>query len=421
MQNTGSIEGGAFKRRSTCQICDSEDLRPFLDFGDVPLAGGFLKKEDLHRDALYPQTICFCEQCKEVQVKEIVPAEVLFRDYRYVSSTTQTLRDHFERYAKEMAERFLAQRSFVVEFGSNDGVLLKPFRDLGIQALGVEPAVNISQLARDQGCEVINDFFNTTVAAAIVITRGHADLICANNIFAHIDDMHEPMRAIRHLLKPDGVFVCEVHYLLDLIKSFQYDMFYHEHIMHHSLRALSYLLNRYDMEVFDVKRVTTHSGSIRVYSQKRGSGRQPVSSDVGELLALEEKEGIYEFETFVEFSKGVHQRRHQLIELVRNLRAEGKRIVGYGASGRATVHMNFCNFGTDDVEYVVDASHEREGRYIPGVHVPIVNPRVLETDRPDYALVFAYNYMDEIVKKETAFLSRGGKFIVPLPEPMILE
>jgi len=421
MQNAGSIEAGAFKRRATCQICDGEGLRPFLDFGDVPLAGGFLKKEDLHRDALYPQTVCFCETCKDVQVREIVPPEVLFRDYRYVSSTTQTLREHFERYAKEMKERFLTQDSFVVEFGSNDGVLLKPFNSLGVQAVGVEPAVNISQLARDKGCDVINDFFNTTVAAAIADTRGRADLICANNIFAHIDDMHEPMRAIKHLLQPDGVFVCEVHYLLDLVKSFQYDMFYHEHIMHHSIRSLSYLLNRYDMEVFDVKRVATHSGSIRVYSQNRGGGRHAVSGDVAELLGLEEQEGLYEFDTFVEFSRGVHQRRDQLTALVRNLRAQGKRVVGYGASGRATVHMNFCGFGTADLEYVVDASHEREGRYIPGVHVPIVNPRVLETDRPDFALVFAYNYLDEIVRKEAGFVDRGGKFIVPLPDPMILE
>ncbi len=401
--------------RETCRICGSRDLLPFLEFGDMPLAGGFLKKEDFENEKLYPLSVCFCRNCKEVQILEVVPAEVLFKDYRYVSSTTATLSAHFREYAAEMNERFLGPQSLVVEFGCNDGVLLKPFNDLGVRTLGVEPAENIARIAMQRNCEIVNDFFNVRVADKILASHGRADLICANNVFAHIDDMHEPMRAIRKLLNPAGVFVCEVHYLLDLLEQYQYDMIYHEHMMHHSLTALSHLLSAFDMQVFDVRRVSTHAGSLRVYSQKKDQGRHQLQAGVQALLDLERQHGCDREETFLRFGQTVHQKRDALTQLVRDLRARGKRIIGYGASGRATVHLNFCGFDSKDVEYVVDASHERQGRYIPGVHIPIVGPEKLKNDHPDGAVLFAYNYSDEIMKKEKDFLASGGHFILPLP------
>ncbi len=393
---------------------------PFLNFGDLPLAGGFILESDLNSDKLYPMTISFCRTCFEVQIQEIVPPSILFTDYRYTSSTTKTLRNHFQAYAEEMHERFLSPSSFVVEFGSNDGVLLTPFNKLNINALGVEPAKNIANIARSRGCNVINNFFNTSVAAQIKSEYEPADLILANNILAHISDMHEPIKAIKILLKPDGVFVFEVHYLLDLLETYQYDMFYHEHLLHHSLGALVNFFKLHDMEIFDVKRVPTHCGSIRAYSQIRNSGIHPLSDNVSNFLKIEKEAGLYEESTFIKFSNDVLKKKDELITLVKKLKSEGKRIAAYGASGRATIQLNFCNLTSTEVEYVIDASSERIGRYIPGIHIPIVAADILNTNPPDYLIIFAYNYLDEILRKEKVYINGGGKFIIPLPIPKII-
>lgn len=411
---------GIYNKNCNCIICNSTDLVPFLNFGNIPLAGGFLLEADLDKDKLYPMTIAYCKSCFEVQIQEIVPPSTLFTDYRYTSSTTKTLREHFEAYANEMNERFLSHSSFVVEFGSNDGVLLAPLGELNINALGVEPATNIANIARNRGCKVINDFFNVPVANKIKSECGSADLILANNIFAHISDMHEPLRAIKVLLNSDGAFVFEVHYLLDLLKTYQYDMFYHEHLLHHSLGALTNFLDMHDMEIFDVKRVPTHCGSIRVHSQFKGTGKHCPTNNVSNLLALEVQSGLYQESTFMKFGLDVLKKRGELIKLVRKLKSEGKRIAAYGASGRATIQLNFCNLNSSEIEYVIDASPERIGRFIPGVHIPIVPADILNTNPPDYLIIFAYNYLDEIQKKEGDFIAKGGKFIIPLPDPHII-
>jgi SAM-dependent methyltransferase len=407
--------------RKTCRICESGDLKAFLEFGEMPLAGGFVKKEDLSKEKIYPLTVVFCQKCKETQILETVSPEILFKDYRYVSSTTTTLSNHFERYAKTMYDRFLNKKSLVVEFGSNDGVLLEPFVKMGIKAIGVEPAQNIAKLARQKNCEVVNDFFNSKTAIFIKNKYGEASLICANNVFAHIDDIHEPMKGIKLLLKADGVFVFEVHYLLDLLDQFQFDFIYHEHLMYHSLIAISYLLNNFDMEIFDVLRIPIHAGSIRVYAQNKKLGKHAVKPIVGDLFSLEKIKKTNQLSTLMQFSEDTIKKRNALIKLITDLKSKGKRIIGYGASGRATVHINFCKFDSKIIEYVIDESHERQGRFIPGMQIPIVPPNYLTKDNPDYALLFAYNYFDEVMEKEKDFIERGGRFIVPLPEPKIIE
>ena len=410
-----------YKKINKCRICNSKNLKIFLKFGKMPLAGGFIKKKDLLKQKTYPLTVAFCNQCKETQILETIPSTVLFRDYRFVSSTTKTLSNHFIQYAKTMKKRFLDKNSLVVEFGSNDGVLLKPFNNLGVKAIGVEPSKNISKLAKKSGCKVINDFFNLKTAKLIKKNQGKASLICANNVFAHIDNMQEPMKGIKFLLKNDGVFVFEVHYLVDLLEKFQFDMIYHEHMMHHSLTSLAYLLNLFDMEIFDVLRIPIHSGSIRVYAQNKNIKKRPVKMVVKKLLKFENDKKINHFANLKKFGLDTFRKRNSLIKLINKLKSQGKRIVGYGASGRATVHINFCKFSNKTIEYVVDASHERQGRFIPGMNIPILSPKRFQMDNPDYAILFAYNYFDEVVKKERDFIKRGGRFIIPLPVPKIVE
>ncbi|MCO6429480.1 MAG: class I SAM-dependent methyltransferase [Deltaproteobacteria bacterium] len=405
--------------RETCRICGGSSLRTFLDFGRLPLAGRFIKPDEIKNELLLPLSVCFCEECAEVQTRESVSSEVLFRDYRFLASATATLSGHFVQYADEMSQRFLGPESLVVEIGSNDGVLLTAFSRRGIRAVGVEPARNIAEVATSRGCEVINDFFRPSPVEKL---QGKADLICANNVLAHIDDMHEVLQAVKMVLSPRGVLVFEVHYLMDLLDSYQYDMIYHEHMMYHSLRPISRLLEQWQMKIFDVKRVPTHSGSIRVYAQPQGNEYQhPQSSEVERLLNLEEQKGLYSFDTYLQFGHEVFTKRDALVALVSSLISSGKKVVGYGASGRASVHLNLCKFGPDKIPYVVDGSIERAGRLVPGTHNPIVLPEKFRADNADYAVVFAYNYLQEILDKEKDFLARGGKFIVPLPEPKIIE
>jgi len=401
-----------YQERNDCRVCFSRDLAKVLDFGDMPLAGGFIRPDE--ENHTYPLTVWFCRRCKAVQVREVIPAEVLFKDYRFVSSTTSTLSAHFRDYAQEISRRFLGPKSFVIEFGCNDGVLLKPLGELGIDALGFEPATNIAKIARDRGCNVVNDYFDTRSIEPILNSKGAADLICANNVFAHIDDIHEPLRAVSQILKRHGVFVFEVHYLMDLIQKCQYDMIYHEHMLHHSVRALEFLLDQFEMEIFEVKKVPTHAGSIRVYAQFCGFGVQSVSESVNQFLVDEQLKGLGLEETLLEFGKEVYANRDRLERTVRSLRAQNKTVVGYGASGRATVHLNLSHLDSDLVPFVVDASAERQGRLVPGVRTPIISPQQFRDRKADYALLFAYNYYDEVQRKEEKFLAAGGQFLFPI-------
>jgi len=407
----------ASTHRDTCRICLSKDVVKFLSFGDMPLAGGFIKKEDIKNEKLYPLDVYLCRNCKEVQVLDVVPADDLFKDYRYLSSVV--LSEHFTEYAQIMKDRFgLDEKSLVVEFGSNDGVLQKPFKDLGILDVGVEPSVNVSSIAKEKGLTVVNDYFTKNVADAIVKEYGKADLICANNTFAHIDDMHEVMRGVKTLLKDDGVYVFEVHYLVDLVRDYQYDTIYHEHLMYHSVTTLSHLFELFEMEIFDVERIPIHCGSIRVYTRRKS--KKPKEKSVGELLALEKEIGLDKEETFSRFAAEIRRKREDIVGLVKRLKSEGKRIVGYGASGRASTNLAFCNFSTREIDYIVDMSPERQNRFTPGTHIPIVSPDVLKKDKPDYALLLAYNYAQQIIEKEKDFTANGGRFIIPLPEVRII-
>lgn len=401
-------------QRSNCRVCLSTDLVEFIDFGKVPIAGAFIDPDiipNITHEKMYPLSLVFCRNCKEVQVLETVPANILYRDYHYFSSTTP-LTKHFTKYAQTMKERFgLGETSTVVEFGSNDGVLQEPFRDLGITVTGVEPSTNVVKLARKKELAVINDYFTPNIAQKLAKQIGHADLICANNVFAHIDDIRGTTQAVSYLLKEKGIFVFEVHYLMDMIDELQYDNIYHEHMMYHSVTTLKYLLELYNIKIFDVERIPTHSGSIRVYGTK-----VPIYSisNVKELIALEKQKGLDKEKTFFEFAKTVNNRKTILSNLVETLTASGKRVAGYGAGGRATMQLNFCKL---DIDYVIDSSEEKQGRLIPGVHIPIISPRILEHKPPDYLIIFAYNYAKEIMEKEKNF---KGHFIIPLPEVKVI-
>jgi len=406
--------------RNDCRGCHSRDVVKFLSLGDMPLAGGFIREEQIPQEQKFPLDVYFCRNCSLVQVLDIVPPDILFRDYRYLSSVTRTLREHFAQHAKELVSDYrLGKDSLAVEIGSNDGVLLKPLVDLGVPSVGFEPAENIAKVARGKGLDVITDFFSERTAKAFAQKRGKADIVLANNVFAHIDDIDGIMEGIRLLLKDDGAFVFEVHYIADLVEKVQYDTIYHEHLCYYSVKALQALMNRYGMEITRVKRIPIHSGSISVHAKKKGG---KVDKSVAELLRLEEKLGLHGEKAFMDFGEKVELKRDELATLLRKLKSENRKIIAYGAPGRGTILVNYCGLGKDLLDYVIDESPERYGRVMPGVHVPIYPPQKLREDaeRPDYILLLAWSYKDEIMKKERWFSDAGGRFIMPLPEVRII-
>ena len=398
-------------------------MHSIIDFGDVALAGGFLKKEDIAGEPKFPLRIYFCTECYAVQVVDIVEPDVLFKNYFYFSSAIRSLKEHFVDFAMEVSSRFLnPEEATVVEFGCNDGILLKPFADQKVRTLiGVDPATNVINTIQDSRIKTINDFFGPAVGRRIEEKYGKADLIVANNVYAHIPDINGVTSAVKDLLKEDGVFIFEVHYLGKVIEGLQYDMIYHEHLYYYSLIALQNHFARYDMTVFDVKPIPIHGGSMRYYVAKNSSKyAKNVSARVDLLQADELHRGYDKLETYATFGKDVAERRDQLMDLLGRLKKKGRSIAGYGASGRANTIIQYCGITHEYIDYMIDDAPAKEGFCTPGSHFEIFSNRRLREDRPDYLLIFAWGYFNEIAEKCRDYLAFGGRMITPLPDVKIV-
>jgi len=406
--------------RNDCRVCGSHDLLLFLDLGLMPDAE-VKTKNQLKSDRSYPLKLYYCRNCHLVQVINILPAEELFTNYVYRSSVAKTLVEHFEKYAKELSERYVKQGEFIVEFGCNDGVLLGPLKKYGVDAIGIDPAKTLKSIAEEKGLSVITDYFTQKIAMAIVKNKGKAKVITGSNVFAHIDNLDETMRAINILLDDNGIFVVEVHYLVDIFEKLQYDAMYHEHLCNYSLLPLNYLMSKHDMEIFDVKRIPIHAGSIRVYVKKKSNKVYKIQSTVSEAINFEIKMGLNNIEAYLDFARRVEKSRENLRKVLLNLKDQGSKIVGYGAGGRTHILICYCNIDTNILDYIVDDSPERYNKFTSGIHIPIYHPSRMEKFPPDYILLFAWNYREEILRKEHDFLLGGGRFIIPLPEVEIIK
>jgi SAM-dependent methyltransferase len=394
-----------------------------MDFGEVGLAGAFLKPEQFAAERTFPMRLHFCRDCYAVQVTDKVPPDVMFQNYFYFSSSIGTLRDHFQHYATEVTQRFLdPAKATVLEFGCNDGVLLRPLADQGIRTvIGVDPASNVVATIDDARIKVVNSYFTEDVARQVVTDYGHVDLIMANNVYAHIPDIQGTTRAVAAALGPDGVFAFEVHYLGKVIDEMQYDMIYHEHLYYYSLLSVMNHLARYDMMVFDIKPIPIHAGSIRFYACKKGSKHSgSVSPAVKALEAEERARGFDRYETFLQFSDTVAAHRAKLVELLDDLRRRGHSIAGYGASGRANTIIQYCGINHDHLDYMIDDAPAKAGYFTPKSHFEIFPSSILQGDNPpDYLLIFAWSFFDEIRKRNGSYLASGGRMILPLPEVSI--
>jgi SAM-dependent methyltransferase len=413
-------------QQTCCSFCDSKMMTQIIDFGKMALAGAFLKPEQFEQEATYPLRLFFCNDCFAVQVVDKVSAKVLFGNYFYFSSSIKTLRDHFVDYAVEVTSRFLShpEKSTVIEFGCNDGVLLGPLANLKIGTLiGVDPATNIVQTINDPRITIVNDFFKEDVAEKIIANHGKVDMVVANNVYAHIPDIQGITRAIKNVLSDDGVFIFEVHYLGKIITELQYDMIYHEHLYYHSLLSLMNHFDRYDMMIFDVKSIPIHAGSMRYYVCKKGSRHSLTESP--QVKALKEEElanGFHRAETYSRFAADVADRKEKLMSLLKRIKAKGQTIVGYGASGRANTMIQYCGIDLAYMDYIIDDAPAKAGFYTPGSHFLIgPNSALQKEPPPDYLLLFAWSFFNEIAKRNSNYLDHGGKMIVPLPNVQIIS
>lgn len=415
---------GKFTRRNTCRFCQGTNLSKILDLGNVPLAGGFLKEKDFAHEKYYPLTLNFCQDCYLVQVSNVVSADILFKNnYFFFSSAIRTLVDHFKEYAREIHERFLKKISqpSILEIGCNDGVLLKPFSGLGVRTIGVDPATNVVKLIDSKESVVINDFFTGKLALQIKEKYGSLDAIVSSYSFAHIDDMVDVMKGIKCLLKDEGVFIFEIYYLGTLIDEMQYDMIYHEHMSYYSFITLMRFLKMFDMEIFDVKYIHgVRSGTVRFYARNIGQRTEKISSAVADMIKYEQNKGFDKVEVYAKYAEQINNTRDQLLSLLNRFKKEGKTIIGYGASGRGTIIMNYCGIDGRYLDYVVDDAPAKQGFFTPGTHVPIKSwDFVKESKFPDYAVLFAWAFTDEVIKKRQDYIKSGGKFIIPLPQVRI--
>jgi SAM-dependent methyltransferase len=414
----------ALRRSASCAFCESRSLETVIDLGEVALAGGFIKPEQFEAEPRFPLRVFFCNDCCAVQVTDIVDSRLMFGNYFYFSSATRTLRDHFVDYASEVVARFLPDpaAATVVEIGCNDGVLLKPLADSGVRTLvGVDPATNIVATVNDPRITMVNDFFGKRVAGEIAGRHGRADLIVANNVYAHIPDIVGVTEGVRDLLKDDGVFIFEVHYLGKITQGMQYDMIYHEHLYYYSLIALINHFERRGMTVFDVKPVQIHAGSMRYFVCRKASRHaRTISPRVAALRADELANGFDKAETFIRFAHDIASRKDRLMDLLGRLRAGGRTIAGYGASGRANTIIQYCGIGREHLEYMIDDAPAKWGYYTPGSHFQIRSNAALKEDPPDYLLVFAWGYFAEIAERCRDYLEGGGRMIVPLPDVRLI-
>lgn len=415
---------GSFRHYESCRFCFSKEIETVIDLGIVPPAGGFLKSEKLFNDEnQYPLTLVFCKNCFLLQSNNVIEKDIIFKNYFYHSSVAKTLVNHFESAGEELInELHRKSNPFVLEIGSNDATLIKFLGKKGIKTVGIDPAKNIVKPLQKMGLPLINDYFTNSLAKKIAKKYGLADRIVSFNTLAHIEDIHDVFQGIYTLLKKDGILFFEVHYIGNLIDEMQYDMIYHEHQYYYSLHTLKNFLNLHHMEVFDVKPIQIHHGSMRYYVQKKNGGKNTIKKSVKDLLQFEKKQKLIYIDTFKKYNSGINNTKKDLMKLIINLKQKKKKIAGYGASGRGTIISNYCGLDYEFLEYVVDDAPAKQGTYMPGTHVKIVSAGSLYgKNRPDYVLLFAWSFYNEIAKKHKKFLDNGGKFIIPLPKVKIID
>lgn len=403
---------------ASCRFCRHPLTRSFADLGMSPLANSYVSPEHLQAmEPFYPLHAYVCEQCLLVQLEEFEPPERIFADYAYFSSCSESWLQHAQAYSEQMIERFGIDTSWqVIEVASNDGYLLRNFKSRGIPVLGIEPAANVARAAADAGIPTEVRFFGRETARALVDSGRQADLLIGNNVLAHVPDLNDFVAGLRRTLKERGILTMEFPHLLRLIEHNEFDTIYHEHFSYFSLLTVEKVFRAHGLALFDVEQLSTHGGSLRIFAQRADEGSRAPTARLAALREEEERAGLTDLRTYDAFAEKVRETKRKLLTFLIGARREGKRIVGYGAPAKGNTLLNYCGVRGDFLDYVVDVSPHKQGRYLPGTRLPIHSPeRIFET-RPDYVLILPWNLKDEIVRQMEGIRAWGAQFVVPIPE-----
>jgi hypothetical protein len=402
-----------------CRFCQTPLLRTFADLGVTPISNAFLSTDNLNAaESFYPLHAYVCEACLLVQLEDFKAPEQIFNDhYAYFSSYSDSWLEHARRYTELMISRLgLSETSFVVEIASNDGYLLQYFVEKGIPVLGVEPSSNVADAAISKGIDTWVTFFTTESARQLVARRSKADLLLGNNVLAHVPNLNDFINGLKILLADSGVVTMEFPHLLCLIQNNQFDTIYHEHFSYFSFLAVTRIFAAHGLRIFDVERLTTHGGSLRIFATHEGSRRWQNRPAVGNLLDEERSAGLDQLSSYSAFSKRVNETKYQLLDFLIGAKRAGKRVAGYGAPAKGNTLLNFCGIRTDFIDFTVDRSPHKQGMFLPGTRIPVLDPRKIFETKPDYLLILPWNLRDEIMAQMAGISAWSGKFVVPIPQ-----
>jgi len=404
--------------QSRCRFCGTVLRRTFVDLGMSPLCETYPSAAELGRGEMYfPLHVRVCEKCFLVQLEEFESPERIFSDYPYFSSYSDTWLQHCEEYCTKMIQRFgLGPQSFVAEVASNDGYLLQYFVRAGVPVLGIEPAANVAKVAIQKGVPTLVKFFGTQVARELAVQGRTADLVLGNNVLAQVPDLNDFVEGLKTLLKPRGVLTLEFPHLLRLMELNQFDTIYHEHFSYFSMLTAKRILEAHGLKAFDVEELSTHGGSLRVYVCRAEDETRPEDVRVSELIQHETAAGLASMSGYERFASQVRKTKRALVEFLLEAARQGKRVVGYGAPGKSATLLHYCGIGKDLIEFTVDRNPHKQGRFLPGSHIPIYHPNRIAQTRPDYVVILPWNLKNEIMQQLQFIREWGGRFVVPIPE-----